>query len=105
MTSAKARQAPSFVRSSGEVIAFCKMGRISPKMRSPFFLHNSPRVRDAVSCCSTSGLPNSDMRICMRIGRISLVARGVSSISFCHHDHVDGAHCEQEPSKCGSKLV
>jgi hypothetical protein len=48
MISAKARQAPSLERASGEEIAFCKMGIISPKILSPFFLHNSPRVREAV---------------------------------------------------------
>jgi len=48
MTSAKARQAPSLVRSSGEVIAFLRMGMISPKIRSPFLRHNSPSVREAV---------------------------------------------------------
>jgi len=81
MTSAKAKHAPSLVRSSGDEMAFCRIGKISPKMRSPFFLHNSPRVREAVSCWSTSGLPSSDMMSCMRTGRISRVARGVSGMS------------------------
>jgi hypothetical protein len=48
MTSAKAKQAPSLDRASGDEMAFCKMGMISPKIRSPFFLQSSPSVRDAV---------------------------------------------------------
>jgi hypothetical protein len=48
MISEKARQAPSLVRGSVEEIAFCRIGTNSPKILSPFFLHNSPRVREAV---------------------------------------------------------
>jgi len=101
MISAKARHAPSFVRGSEEEIAFCKIGTNSEKILSPFFLHNSPRVREAVSCCSISGLPSSDMIIDINTGNISLVVLGVSTCQPRYIKKVKWTYSERALSKYG----